>query len=107
MPPEQLRDARSADTRSDIYALGATLYHMLAGTPPFKGRTIHELFDQVRNRSFPPLAEAGVHAPRWVQALIDRMTAKDPADRFQAPEDLGAYIDSHLEDDTDILSDVR
>src|SRR5262249_58619417 len=37
--PEQLRDARTADTRSDIYALGCTLYYLLAGESPFKGKS--------------------------------------------------------------------
>ena len=88
MAPEQARDSSLADVRSDIYALGCTLYHMLAGDPPFSeggiGERIykHMSVDPVDVRTHNPLVPAGL----WT--VLRRMMAKHPDDRFQTPEDL-------------------
>ena len=88
MAPEQIRDPRQADARSDIYSLGATWYHMLFGEPPFRGLTALDVCHQHLNApvAFPdPVAE---QVPCAMQALIVRMMAKDPAARFAGAADL-------------------
>ena len=88
MSPEQARDSALADVRSDIYSLGCTLYHMLAGAPPFSEGGIgervykHMSVDPVDVRTHNP----GVSAGLWT--VLRRMMAKHPDDRFQTPGDL-------------------
>jgi len=88
--PEQLEE-RVLDTRSDIYSLGVTLYYMLAGRTPFTG-SLAQVMSQHLHRE-PPL-ELLSDQPREVIALLERMLAKDPADRPQSPADLRREIES-------------
>lgn len=76
--PEQARDARCADARSDLYALGATLYHLACGRPPFSGETAMAvlLAAQTQPLSWP---EDGPPAP-W-RSWLSRLLARDPAQR--------------------------
>ncbi len=88
MSPEQARDSSVADVRSDIYSLGCTLYHMLAGQPPFAeggiGERIYKHFaaDPRDVREFNPDVPAGL----WT--VLRRMLAKHVDDRFQTPAEL-------------------
>ena len=88
MAPEQARDSALADVRSDIYSLGCTLYHMVAGAPPFAEGGIgervykHMSVDPVDVRTHNPAVPAGL----WT--VLRRMMAKHPDDRFQTPGDL-------------------
>ena len=94
MAPEQIRDPRQADARSDIYSLGASWYHMLVGQPPFRGLTALDVCHQHLNApvDFPdPVAE---QVPTAMQALIVRMMAKDPAARFASAAELEAALRS-------------
>jgi serine/threonine-protein kinase len=88
LSPEQARDSSLADIRSDIYSLGCTFYHMLAGQPPFSegglGERVykHIAADPVDVRVW----NEDVPAPLW--AVLRRMLAKSPDDRFQTPTEL-------------------
>lgn len=84
MSPEQI-EGRPVDSRSDIYSLGVTAYHMLAGEPPFTGDTPLAVAVQHINKAPPPLSEAAPGTPQELIALIERMMAKRPEDRFQTP----------------------
>ena len=82
MPPEQAADAAHVDQRADVYSLGATLYHLITGRPPFTGRTAMELITQHASAPVVP-PDAVVHdVPRKLSPLILRMLAKKPHDRF-------------------------
>jgi serine/threonine-protein kinase len=83
MPPEQAADTRSADARSDIYSLGATLYYLLAGKPPFAGGTIIEKMKRLALETPPPLGEIRTDCPGELVETVQRMLAKRPEDRFQ------------------------
>lgn len=83
MPPEQARDTRSADARSDIYSLGATLYYLLAGKPPFAGGSMIEKLHRLATEAPPPLTEFRIDCPRELDDIVQKMLAKRPEDRFQ------------------------
>jgi serine/threonine protein kinase/nitrous oxidase accessory protein NosD len=93
--PEQFRDARSADARSDIYALGCTLYHLVAGRPPFPGSSFYEKAEAHEIKEPAPLEEVCPEMPGGLALAIQRMMAKRPEDRFQsmaqAAESLAFY----------------
>ena len=88
MSPEQARDSRSADIRSDIYSLGCTAYHMLAGLAPFAKGTLPERIIQHMQAPPPDLRKNNKNVPEYLVAIINRMLAKKPADRYQTPADL-------------------
>ena len=78
--PEQAVDASAAGARSDIYALGCTLYHLLAGRVPYPHRTAMQKLDAHRDPSVRPAPIPGL--PDGLAAVLLRMTATDPAARY-------------------------
>jgi len=88
--PEQARDPREVDTRSDIYSLGCTLFYMLAGHPPFAQGTAVQKLLQHQDQSPPNLAVLRPDIPGSVAALVGRMLAKLPEKRPQTPDELVA-----------------
>jgi serine/threonine protein kinase len=81
MSPEQVNGSR-VDHRSDIYSLGVTCYHLLAGRPPFRGETAISVAVQHVNKNPEPLGEQRTDLPRRLCELVHRMMAKKPADRL-------------------------
>ena len=90
MAPEQA-SGEAVDGRADIYSLGLTLHCLLTGTPPFAGSDLYDLIDRHRHETPPPLTGVADWTPAR-QAVLDRMLAKDPADRFQTCEQLLAAL---------------
>lgn len=87
--PEQLNE-QVVDTRSDIYSLGATLFAMLAGRPPFSG-TLAVVLDRSLHEA-PPLDMV----PEEHRKLLARMLAKHPDERFQTPQELRMSLETTL-----------
>jgi eukaryotic-like serine/threonine-protein kinase len=87
MPPEQAA-GQIVDARADVYALGALLYHVLAGTAPYSGQTVDELIDQVLRGPPVALAERAPDAPADLLAIVARAMARDPADRFATANEM-------------------
>jgi formylglycine-generating enzyme required for sulfatase activity/serine/threonine protein kinase len=83
--PEQIQDAARADIRADIYSLGCTLYHLLAGTPPFKCKSLYEKFQAHHSLEAKPLNQERPEVPEELAAVVRKMMAKDPARRYQTP----------------------
>ena len=83
--PEQARDPRSADIRSDIYSLGCTFFFMLAGRPPFPEGTVLQKLLQHQGDAPPDIRSFQPTIPAEVAFLIQKMMAKDPKQRFQTP----------------------
>jgi serine/threonine protein kinase len=83
--PEQTKDPRQADIRSDIYSLGCVLYHTLAGQPPFEDKGPVRLMLSHANEPPPRLARLNLGEPPGLQQVLDCMMAKDPALRFPTP----------------------
>jgi len=86
--PEQARDPRSADVRSDIYSLGCTLYYMLTGRPPFPEGTVLQKLLQHNSDEPPDAREFNPDLPEEVSALLHKMLAKDPRQRYQSAGEL-------------------
>lgn len=93
MAPEQARSSKSADVRSDLYSLGCTWFHMLAGRVPFsEGDLTNKL--RAHAQSPPPdPREADERIPSGVVAVLQRMMAKKPDERYQTPAELLADLD--------------
>jgi serine/threonine protein kinase len=85
LAPEQARDARRADIRSDVYSLGCTLYHALAGRPPFPDDNPIRQVLRHANEQPRPLPEIRVEVPPTLDCIVATMLAKDPAQRYQTP----------------------
>jgi eukaryotic-like serine/threonine-protein kinase len=79
-PPEQLR-GEPLDVRADIYAVGATLYYLLTGRPPFDAPDLRELFAKVTNDAPVPPRQLRRDIPARLSALVMQCLAKSPADR--------------------------
>jgi len=92
MAPEQIDDPHAADTRADIYSLGCTLYHLLAGTPPFPTGTVIQKLSFHACRQPAALAEVRPDLPPGLADVVGRMMAKDPARRYQAPVEVARAL---------------
>jgi tetratricopeptide (TPR) repeat protein len=86
LAPERVRDERRADIRSDLYSLGATMFQMLAGRPPYLGASAQEVMLKHAEEPTPDLRGARPDAPADIAAFVRRLMAKDPAERPQTPQ---------------------
>ncbi len=87
MSPEQV-EGKPVDGRTDIYSFGITAYHMLAGYPPFKGSTSFEIALAHVQKEPEPLASIRPDLPPGLCAIIHKMLAKEPSQRYQTGRDL-------------------
>jgi len=92
--PEQARDSRAADVRSDIYSLGCTWYHMLVGRPPFSEGDLRDKMSAHVNAPPPDPRVKNPRVPVGVVGILDQMLAKKPADRHQTPARLLQDLES-------------
>lgn len=94
--PEQIRDDMPLDHRTDIYALGATLYHLLKGEPPYAADTSVEVLQAHLSAPIPRLAGPDEADSRLalIDELLAKMLAKSPDDRFDDLSEFIAYIDA-------------
>ena len=95
MAPEQAADSHTVDIRADVYSLGCTLYKLLSGHAPFSGpqykSNLEKMAAHLRD-PVPPIREVRPDVPDDLAAVLDRMLAKAPADRFAAPGEVAAAL---------------
>lgn len=82
MSPEQMRDPRAVDARSDIWSLGVVLYRLIAGHPPFEAETLGRLLTMVMHEQEPPISSVRRDIPPGFDEVLARCLQKDPAMRF-------------------------
>jgi serine/threonine-protein kinase len=93
MSPEQTRNAKHCDGRTDIYSMGVMLYVLLTGRMPFQGTTTVELLQSKEAGRFPPARKTVPEVPERLDLVIDKMLAKNPDHRYQTCADLIADLE--------------
>jgi serine/threonine-protein kinase len=88
MAPEQARDSGQADIRSDLYSLGCTWYHLLAGQAPFPEGGLAERLLKIMDEEPPDVRELNPRVSDATWFILARLLAKDPDERYQTPDEL-------------------
>ncbi len=95
MAPEQWEDAHSADARTDLYALGCTLYFLLTGKAPYETSTHRTAINKMKGHLMDPppdLQAARSDVPHDLVAIYQKLLAKKPADRYQTAKELAEVL---------------
>jgi serine/threonine-protein kinase len=93
MAPEQAR-GKDVDFRADMYSLGATFFHLLAGAPPFSAPTSLGVIAQHLAEKPPALRTKAPHVPDKLAKIVDALLSKDPSDRFESYDALIAALEA-------------
>ncbi len=96
MPPEQSR-GEPVDERADVYGLGATLYELVTGSPPFTGGSVFELLKAVQETDPPPMRTKNPAVEGDLDTIVLKCLEKDRARRYASADDLAADLDRFLE----------
>jgi serine/threonine-protein kinase len=88
MSPEQARESRDVDHRTDIYSLGATLYEMVSGRPPHDGETFAGIIFSILRQEPSPLEALCPNLPARFGDVVRKAMAKEPAERYQSAREL-------------------
>ncbi|HEX4447567.1 MAG TPA: serine/threonine-protein kinase, partial [Polyangiaceae bacterium] len=92
MSPEQVRNSKDIDLRSDIWAIGVILYEVLAGVSPFHGDTLGEVFAKIVSQTPVPLDRIRPDVPAPLAAVIARCLEREPATRFANLAELASML---------------
>ncbi|OAI54336.1 hypothetical protein AYO44_03445 [Planctomycetaceae bacterium SCGC AG-212-F19] len=92
LAPEQVDDSHAVDIRADIYSLGGTMYFCLTGSPPFPDGSFTQKLVWHQTRQPRPIRDVRADLPEQLLAVVDRMMAKDPAQRYQTPAEVATAV---------------
>jgi len=92
LSPEQTQNSRAVDIRADLYSLGCTFFFLLAGKEPFSAASVPEILLKHHFDQPPALAPLRPDVPAAVQAIIHKLMAKRPDDRYQTPAELAEAL---------------
>jgi serine/threonine protein kinase len=95
MAPEQAR-GELADARADLFSLGSVLYAMCAGHPPFRAETTLAVLRRICDDQPRDIREVNPDVPPWLAAIIHKLLAKSPADRFASAEEVASLLERWL-----------
>ena len=98
MAPEQVRPAGQVNARTDVYGLGATMYELLTGVPPFVAQNIFALFAKILNDEPTCVGALRHDVPLGLEQVIVRCLAKRPEERYASAEALGKALSEHRAD---------
>jgi hypothetical protein len=97
MSPEQASGHVDAvDERTDVFALGALLYHLLAGRAPYGGTSAREVVQRAAKAEFEPLATAAPKAPRGIRAICEKAMSRDPGERHRTAAELAEALETYV-----------
>ena len=91
MAPEQAK-GEALDHRADLFSLGSVLYAMLTGRPPFRAETTLAVLKRVAEDTPRPIREVIPEVPEWLCRVVEKLHAKDPADRFQTAREVADVL---------------
>lgn len=111
LAPEQIEDAGAADIRADLYGLGCSFYHLLTGRVPFPDGSLAYKLERHRSAAPTPIARLRPRLPSELTAMVNKLMAKSPTERFQTPAELIEALDRLLRRDfshetADFLADT-
>jgi eukaryotic-like serine/threonine-protein kinase len=95
MSPEQAH-GRPVDHRSDLFSLGSVLYALCTGQPPFMAEGSLAVLRRVEEEQPRPIPEINPDMPDWLVAVVERLHAKDPAQRFQTAVEVAGLLECYL-----------
>jgi hypothetical protein len=95
MAPEQAR-GEAVDPRADLFSLGSVLYALCTGVSPFRGDTPAAVLRQVSEQEPAPVRAVNPEVPAWLEAVVLRLLAKDPAQRFRSAAEVAALLEGYL-----------
>ncbi|MBL8799733.1 MAG: protein kinase, partial [Planctomycetia bacterium] len=94
--PEQIRHPQLADHRADLYSLGCTFYFLLSAQPPFRGQSMAEILVKHQLEEPTPIEALNRNVPTGLGAVVRRLMAKQPDDRYQTAGELAAILEAGL-----------
>ncbi|MGE3314011.1 MAG: serine/threonine protein kinase [Planctomycetaceae bacterium] len=102
MAPEQVKDARSADIRADIFGLGATLYQLLTGSAPLVGKSLMQTYLARMGQDVPAVSKVRPEVPAALDGILAKMLHRDPQKRFQVPSEVVDALDAYIAGDPNL-----
>lgn len=100
MSPEQA-EGKLLDSRSDLFSLGSVLYTLCTGRPPFRAESVVAILRRVTEETPRPISEINAEIPEWLEAIIGKLLAKNPDERFQSADEVASLLGKHLAHEQD------
>src|SRR4030081_2580989 len=95
MSPEQAA-GETVDHRADLFSLGSVLYAMCTGRSPFRAESTVAVIRRICDGRARPVRDINPDVPEWLPDILEKLHAKDPADRFQSASEVADLLERHL-----------